>query len=126
MIDTHAHIQSRDVGDVDKVINNAKENGVSLVVGHVQQYTDAHKILKKMIEDQELGKLLRITEVRDVHYFTPKRMGWHLKKETAGGGMFANFGAHTFDKIFYLTGASLEEVCSVCTNTINEFTFCKV
>ena len=32
MIDTHAHIQSRDVGDVDKVINNAKENGVSKII----------------------------------------------------------------------------------------------
>ena len=32
MIDTHAHIQSRDVGDVDKVINSAKENGVSKII----------------------------------------------------------------------------------------------
>lgn len=109
------------VAECDKMIKLAKENGVSLVVGHVQQYTDAHKILKKMIDDQELGKLLRVTEVRDLHYFTPKRMGWHLKKETAGGGMFANFGAHSYDKLFYLTGASLADVRSVCTNTINDF-----
>lgn len=107
--------------ECDKMIALAKANGVSLTVGHVQQYTDAHKILKKMIQDNELGKLLRITEVRDMHYFTPKRLGWHLKKEMAGGGMFANFGAHTFDKLLYLTDADVEEVCSVCTNLINDF-----
>lgn len=32
MIDTHAHIQSRDVGDVDKVITSAKQNGVNKII----------------------------------------------------------------------------------------------
>ncbi len=108
------------VEECDKMIATAKANGVSLTVGHVQQYTDAHRILKDMIKNEEMGKLLRVTEVRDVFYFSEKRSGWFLDKNLSGGGIIMNFGSHTLDKLYYLTDSTLEDVVSICTNNFND------
>lgn len=108
------------VEECDKMIAVAKENNVFLGVGHVQQYTEAHRCLKKMIQSEELGKLLRVTEVRNANYFAG-RPAWFLDKERSGGGIVMNLGAHTLDKLYYLTDSTLEDVCSIYTNKVNDY-----
>lgn len=107
------------VEECDKMIQVAEENHKLLAIGHVQQYTKAHQYLKKVIETKQLGKLLRITEIRNKDYFT-NRPAWFLDKNLSGGGIVMNYCAHTLDKIFYLTGSTLVDACSICTNHIND------
>lgn len=107
--------------ECDKMIETAEKNGVTVVVGHVQQYTTAHKYLKNIIDTNEYGKLLRVTESRNINYFF-KRPAWFVDKKLSGGGIVMNYGAHSLDKLFYLTGSTVEKAVSVCRNTLNDCT----
>ena len=62
-----------------------------------------------MIDENRLGKLIRITEARNISYFN-NRPQWFLEKELAGGGMVMNYGAHSLDKIYYLTGSVISDI----------------
>lgn len=106
------------VEECDEMIKTANENNVLLAIGHVQQYTKAHRYLKNIIKTQELGRLLRITETRNIDYFG-NRPAWFLDKKLSGGGIVMNYGAHTLDKVLYLTDSEISEVCSVVSNNIN-------
>jgi len=107
------------VNECDKMIAAAKKHNVSLTVGHVQQYTDAHKYLKEIIKNKKYGKLLRVTEVRNINYFN-NRPEWFLNKKLSGGGIVMNYCAHTLDKLFYLTDSVVKSACSICKNEIND------
>ena len=109
------------VEECDEMIEAAEKNNLLLAIGHVQQYTDAHQRLKNIIKEEKYGKLLRITEVRNVDYFT-NRPAWFLDKKLSGGGIVMNYCAHTLDKVLYLTDSVVDEACSVCTNNINDCT----
>ena len=97
-------------------INDAvKENGVLLQVGHPQRYLPYNRKAREIIESGELGEIVLINEVRAVNYFVPTRPRWFLKKELAGGGIWMNFGAHSLDKLCYLTGSRVKSVTGKCT-----------
>ncbi len=108
------------VEECDKMMQTARENNVVLAVGHVQQYASAHKYLKEIIKSKKYGDLLRITETRNGKYFE-NRSAWFLDKKTAGGGIVMNLGAHTLDKVMYVTDSKLEAACAVCKNTVNDY-----
>ena len=104
-----------------EMIEAAKKNGVKLGVGHVQQYFGSNKRLKEIIDSNRLGKLIRMIETRNADYFTG-RPKWFVDKKYSGGGMIMNYGAHTLDRIFYLTGKKLIKTHSVISNNLNDCT----
>lgn len=106
------------VEECDTMIEAAKTNGVKLAIGHVQQYFNAHTVIKDVIKNNTLGKLLRITGLRNTNYFE-NRPEWFWNKELSGGGIVMNYCAHTLDKIFYMTGSHMESVYSYITNFCN-------
>lgn len=109
------------VEECDKMIAAARDNNVKLAVGHVQQYAAAHKYLRDFVKSKKYGELLRITETRNGNYFE-NRSAWFLDKKLAGGGIVMNLGAHTLDKVMYVTDSKLEKACAVCKNTVNDYT----
>ena len=108
------------VEECDEMIAAAKANSVYLGIGHVQKYHDCFRILKKLIEEESLGKLCSITETRNIDYFTDVRPKWFLSKKLAGGGIVMNYCAHTMDKIFYTTGLDVEEVHAFGNNFLTD------
>ena len=97
-------------------INAAFEkSGALLQIGHPQRYLPYNRKAREIIESGELGKVLLINEVRAVNYFVPTRPKWFLKKEMAGGGIWMNFGAHSLDKLCFLTGSRVKSVTGQCT-----------
>lgn len=105
--------------ECDRMIAAAEMSGAALVVGHVQQYSKAHEYLKETIKNERLGKLLRVFETRNRDYFSNRPL-WFLKKNQSGGGIVMNYGAHSLDKLLYLTDSTIEGVSAVCTNRVNE------
>lgn len=105
------------VKECDEMAKTAKENNVKLAIGHVQRYFSANREIKKIIEKGTLGKLCMITETRNVDYVT-NRAEWFLKKSLSGGGIVMNYGAHSFDKLFYITGQNIKNIYSVLSNPI--------
>lgn len=105
--------------ECDAMIAAAKKSGAKLAVGHVQKYHKCYTFLKEIIESGKLGKLCGIREVRNCDYFT-NRPKWFLDRKLAGGGILMNYGAHTFDKVFYSTGLEVESVCAVGNNFLTD------
>ena len=97
-------------------INDAFAKSKALLqVGHVQSYTAYNRKAREVVRSGELGELISIETWRTGHYFTEKRPKWHWKKETAGGGIWINLGAHCLDKICYITDSRIASVTGKCT-----------
>ena len=109
------------VEECEAMIAAAEKNHTPLGVGHVQKYYRAHKYLREIIRKNKLGKLCAITETRNINYFSD-RPKWFLNKEQAGGGILMNYGAHTLDKQFFLTGLSVASVMANGNNFLTDDT----
>ena len=108
------------VKECDRMIAAAKRSGRKLAVGHVMRYNPAIERIKAIYESEEMGKLCMYQEIRSADYFTPKRPKWFLNKELSGGGIARNYGAHSMDSLFYVTGYSSAKVTSVIGNLKND------
>ena len=107
------------IEECNAMIEASQKSGASFAVGHPQRYLPPFRKLRKIVEEQRLGKLCSITEIRNGDYFT-NRPEWFLDKKLAGGGILMNYGAHTLDKIFYMTGLKVEKVTAVGGNFLTE------
>ena len=107
------------VEECDAMIESSKRNNKKLGVGHVQRFNIAVNTVKRIIRNEELGKLCRISHTRNTDYFT-NRPKWFLNKAQAGGGILMNYGAHAMDKIFTITGLKAEEVLGFGNNFVTD------
>jgi predicted dehydrogenase len=96
--------------ECDEIIAAAKRNRVKLMVGHTQHYHPENIAAKRIIESGELGQLVMINDMRHVNYYRPDRPAWFLDKAKAGGGIITNLGAHSIDKIQWMTGSWVTKV----------------
>ena len=107
------------VAECDEMIEAEKKSTAKLAIGHVQRYFRAYDIIREFCKSEELGKLTRITETRNIDYF-PNRAAWFLDKKLAGGGICMNYGAHSLDKIFYTTGMKVTDVFACMSNKLTD------
>lgn len=103
------------VEECEAMITASQKHSTPLAVGHCQRYYQAYRELKKIIEEKRLGKLCSITETRNCNYFN-NRPEWFLDRKLSGGGILINFGAHSLDKILYMTGLEIEKVTAIGSN----------
>lgn len=96
------------------MIQVCQEFGTILQIGHVQRYFPENKKAKELIDSKALGDLLMIQDVRTSFYFADNRPKWFLDKKQSGGGILMNLGAHSIDKIKFLTGSPFVEVTGHC------------
>ncbi len=89
----------------DEILQAVASSGVKLMVGHTQHYWPANIQAKQLIKDGKLGRLLAIHDTRHLYYYQESRPDWFLEKDKAGGGILMNLGAHSIDKIQWLTGS---------------------
>lgn len=108
------------VEECDAMIAAAKKSNTFLAIGHVQRYFEAYRALRDIITNEKLGKLCLITESRNIFYFNEKRPRWFLNKKKAGGGITMNYGAHSIDKLLYVTGSAIEKVAANGNNMLND------
>lgn len=98
------------VEECNLMISEAKKNNVKLMVGHPQRYMPPNMRAFEIMKEGTLGGLIMINERRYYNYFNDRRPAWCLKKETAGGGVIMNLGAHSIDKALYLSQSRIKKV----------------
>ena len=108
------------VEECDAMLAAAEKSGKKLAVGHVQRFFRPNRVVKEIIDSGELGKLCMYSEQRSINYFLPNRPAWFTSKKMAGGGIIMNYGAHAFDKLFYVTGKRPVEIFANTANLIND------
>ena len=106
--------------ECDAMLAAAERSGKKLAIGHVQRFFRPNRVVKEMIESGELGRLCMYSEQRSINYFLPNRPAWFTSKKMAGGGIIMNYGAHAFDKLFYVTGKRPVEIFANTANLIND------
>ncbi|MCM0650893.1 Gfo/Idh/MocA family oxidoreductase [Clostridium swellfunianum] len=96
--------------ECEEMIEAANTNGVKLMVAHVQRYFPENIKAKEIIASKELGELIMIVDVRNNDYFSEDRPKWFLNPTMSGGGIFMNYGAHSLDKIIWITDSNVKNV----------------
>lgn len=98
------------VRECDEIIGASLAGGSRVMVGHTQHYLAINLAAKEVIDSGRLGTLAMIRDSRDFHYFSDARPDWFFEKAKAGGGILANLGAHSVDKIQWLGGGRIVKV----------------
>lgn len=96
----------------DAILEAVTSSSVTLMVGHTQHYWPANIQAKELIQSGKLGKLIAIHDTRHLYYYSEARPAWFLDKDKAGGGIVMNLGAHSIDKIQWLTDSKVSSVLS--------------
>lgn len=99
--------------ECEEIIGSAKANNRLVFVGHIQRHLRELIVAKKLIQSGKYGDIVNITDVRKTDYFTDSRPRWFFDKKLAGGGILMNFGAHSLDKLKWLTGQSITSINGV-------------
>jgi len=107
--------------DCEAMIEAAQKNNVILMIGHIQRYFPENIKAKELIQSGSLGKLVMITDVRNTLYFTDSRPKWFFDKEVSGGGILMNFGAHSLDKLKWLTDSNIKYITGKTENLEPKF-----
>ncbi|MDQ0915972.1 Gfo/Idh/MocA family protein [Paenibacillus sp. V4I5] len=100
------------VAECDEIIQASRKADIRILVGHTQHYIAENIQAKRIIQSEELGKLVMIHDVRHTNYFQDSRPQWFLEKEKSGGGILANLGTHSIDKIQWLTDRTVRKLRS--------------
>jgi predicted dehydrogenase len=90
------------VADALKVEEAVRKSGKLLQVGFVRRYASNTRILKKFIDDGELGGIYYAKASCLRRLGNPG--GWFADKERSGGGPLIDLGVHIIDICWYLMG----------------------
>lgn len=80
------------------------ETGKVLNIGVVNRYNTSVNLIKKMIEDGELGEVYHVYASFRSHRSIPGLGGAFTTKSIAGGGVLIDWGVHFLDIVMYCTG----------------------
>ncbi len=80
-------------------------NGKILNIGVVNRFDTSVNLIKKMIDDGELGKVYHIYCSFRAHRSIPGLGGPFTTKSKSGGGVLIDWGVHFLDLVFYCIGS---------------------
>lgn len=92
----------------------AQKKGLILNIGVCNRFHKSVELIKRLVDEGELGELYHIyCSFRD-HRCIPGLGGDFTTKSVSGGGVLIDWGVHFFDIIFYVTGAKAKSVSASC------------
>lgn len=80
------------------------ETGKVLIIGVVNRFNTGVNLIKKMIDNGELGELYHIYASFRSHRSIPGLGGTFTTKSIAGGGVLIDWGIHFLDIVMYCSG----------------------
>lgn len=107
--------------EAQKMADAVARSGKPSLVFHNYRGCPAVALIKKMIENEELGRIyhFRGTYLQDWIADPEFPLVWRLKKATAGSGALGDIGSHIIDLGQHLVG-DLTEVCGMTHTFITE------
>ena len=91
-----------ETADAERMVRVAEETGCSLSVGFFRRLFPSVQVLRKLIAEQWYGPVVRFEVVGGGMYNWAAATLANMKRETAGGGVLMDFGAHMVDLMFAL------------------------
>ena len=105
------------VAALDEMLAACKESGKKFTVHQNRRWDVDFLAMKKIIEDGDIGEVIRI-ESR-IHGSRGIPSDWRCHKPY-GGGMILDWGVHLIDQMLQLITAPIETVSCVCTHITND------
>jgi predicted dehydrogenase len=100
------------VGECDAMIAAAAESGAVLAVGLEFRFFASTHLVRALLEQRLLGELRGFELRQGVVPRWPFASDFMLRRETAGGGVLADFGAHVLDLLLYWLGEWEDVACA--------------
>lgn len=93
--------------EADRMLAAQRRAGVKLMIGFTHRFHSELETAKRLIETGELGQLTLAVDLMTTGGVIP---GWFWQKPVSGGGVLHVNGAHSFDRLRWLTGSEIVEV----------------
>jgi predicted dehydrogenase len=90
--------------DCHAMIDAAERAGVLLGVGLMRRFLWAHRFARDFIAREVFGRVRSFDFSEGVVYFWPVASDFFFRKESAGGGVLIDAGAHTLDTLLHWLG----------------------
>lgn len=94
--------------ECDAMIAAAEEGGVRLSVGHQFRFLDSTRLVSDLLRSGLLGRLEGFELRLGVISSWPFETDFLLRRETAGGGVLADYGVHVLDLLRFWLGDWVE------------------
>ena len=98
------------VAECEAIIEAAKAAKVRVLIGHTQHYMAHNIAARQLVQSGRIGRVVMIHDARHADYFAASRPDWFLEKAKSGGGILANLGTHSIDKIQWLVDSKVRKV----------------
>jgi predicted dehydrogenase len=92
------------LAECDAMIETAERSGVALAVGLEFRFFESTRLVGSLLNDGLLGPLRGFELRQGVIPLWPFATDFLLRRETAGGGVLADFGVHVFDLLLLWLG----------------------
>lgn len=99
------------LAECDRIVAVAAQTGITLMLGHTNQFAPAYRLARQMLDAGELGEIVLGVSTMSKYWFEPNRRAWHLDQET-GGGMWRTAGIHCLDRLTWLVASPVQRVCA--------------
>lgn len=103
------------------MINSAAKNGVKLSVAYYARFFEKAQVMKKVIEEGRLGKIVR-ANIRVMDNYNPdpsNPQSWRVGAN-AGGNRLADIGSHRLDMLSYFFGRPVK-VCGFIDKLVHNY-----
>ena len=88
--------------EAQQMVDAAKANNKVLMVGFVRRFEEKANLLKKAVENGDLGNVYYVKTGYIRKWGNPG--GWFADKKRSGGGPVIDLGVHVIDLVRYITG----------------------
>lgn len=96
--------------NAEKMVNACEKNQVNLSIGYMMRYHAHHQRIKKIIDQNMLGKPI-FACIRFSFWYPPIEGAWRQDPKLGGGGSLMDAGSHSLDLLDTLLGPIAEIDC---------------
>lgn len=104
------------VAHAKEVVRNAKSSGKVVMISYQRHYSPAHRLVRRMITEDKLGKLTFVSALQAQDWLRWTRGGWRHNPALSCGGQLNDAGSHLIDDILWVTGLRPETVFAQISN----------
>ena len=100
------------VDDALAMVDAARATGVVLATNHHLRNAPVHRVLRQLLHDGEIGRLLAVRVAHAV--LLPRRLrGWRIDAAAPGSGVVLDITVHDIDTVRFVTGLEPRTVTAV-------------
>ena len=108
-----------DVASTRTAVEACRRHGVFLQEGYMMKFHGAHRLIKELIDQGRLGKIVYLRAQLSCWY-PPIAGAWRQDPATGGGGALIDMATHLYDLLSYFAGPVVD-ITARCGNLVHNY-----